>query len=60
LFSAGEVESLDRHHGTKTGADANDFSAKMPEKTKEMDQTLTAFFAQVKATTVQTKTGKGE
>ena len=35
-------------------------SAKMPEKTKELDQTLTAFLAQMKATTVQTKIGKDE
>jgi hypothetical protein len=32
----------------------------MPEKTKELDQVLTAFIAEVKATTVQTKTGKDE
>jgi hypothetical protein len=32
----------------------------MPEKTKELDQTLTAFLTQVKATTVQTKIGKDE
>jgi arylsulfatase A-like enzyme len=41
-------------------SEANDLSAKMPEKTKELDQTLTAFIAEVKATTVQTKTGKDE
>ena len=41
-------------------ADRNDLSAKMPEKTKELDQALTAFLAQVKATTVQTKIGKEE
>jgi len=40
--------------------DRNDLSAKMPEKTKELDQTLTAFLAQVKVTTVQTKMGKDE
>ena len=32
----------------------------MPEKTKELDQTLTAFLTQVKVTTVQTKIGKDE
>ena len=41
-------------------ADRNDLSAKMPEKTKELDQTLTAFLAQVKVMTVQTKIGKDE
>ncbi len=41
-------------------SEAHDLSAKMPEKTREMDQTLTAFLAQVKATTVQTKVGKDE
>jgi hypothetical protein len=39
---------------------ADDLSASRPEKTKELDQTLTAFLAQVKATTVQTKIGKDE
>ena len=33
---------------------------KMPEKTKELDQALTAFLTEVKATTVQTKIGKDE
>ncbi|MEN9632355.1 MAG: hypothetical protein RL077_759 [Verrucomicrobiota bacterium] len=41
-------------------ADRNDLSAKMPEKTKELDQVLTAFLTEVKATTVQTKIGKDE
>ena len=41
-------------------ADRNDLSEKRSEKTKELDQTLTAFLAQVKATTVQTKIGKDE
>jgi hypothetical protein len=33
---------------------------KMPEKTKELDQTLTVFLTQVKATAMQTKIGKDE
>ena len=41
-------------------SEATDLSAKMPEKTKELDQVLTAFITEVKATTVQTKTGKDE
>ena len=41
-------------------SEANDLSAKMPAKTKELDQALTAFLTQVKATTVQTKIGKDE
>ena len=41
-------------------SEANDLSAKMPEKTTELDQTITAFLTQVKATTVQTKMGKDE
>jgi len=36
-------------------ADRNDLSEKRSEKTKELDQALTAFLLQVKATTVQTK-----
>jgi hypothetical protein len=32
----------------------------MPEKTRELDHTLTAFLAGVKATTIQTKIGKDE
>jgi hypothetical protein len=45
---------------SKDLSEANDLSAKMPEKTKELDQTLTAFLTHVKATTVQTKVGKDE
>ena len=41
-------------------SEANDLSAKMPAKTKELDQVLTAFITEVKATTVQTKIGKDE
>ena len=39
---------------------AHDLSGKRSEKTKELDQALTAFLTEVKATTVQTKTGKDE
>lgn len=40
--------------------EANDLSTKMPAKTKELDQVLTAFITEVKATTVQTKIGRDE
>ena len=39
---------------------AHDLSGKRSEKTKELDQALTAFLTEVKATTVQTKIGKDE
>ena len=51
---------LELFYLSKDLSEANDLSVKMPEKTKELDQTLTAFLAQVKATTVQTKIGKDE
>ncbi len=41
-------------------SEAHDLSAQMPEKTRELDQTLTAFLTEVKATTVQTKTTKDD
>ena len=56
-WKTGKIELFDL---SKDLSEANDLSAKMPEKTKELDQTLTAFLTQVKATTVQTKTGKDE
>jgi len=56
-LETGKLELFDL---SKDLSEANDLSAKMPEKTKELDQTLTAFLAQVKATTVQTKIGKDE
>jgi hypothetical protein len=34
--------------------------AKLPEETKELDQVLTSFITEVKATTVQTKMRKDE
>ena len=46
-WKTGKLELFDL---SKDLSEANDLSAKMPEKTKELDQTLTAFLAQVKAT----------
>ena len=51
---------MDRKLDFQGGGPGGGFSAKMPEKTKELDQVLTAFITEVKATTVQTKTGKDE
>ncbi|MSU49814.1 MAG: sulfatase [Opitutus sp.] len=56
-WKTGRLELFDL---SKDLSEANDLSAKMPEKTKELDRTLTAFLTQVKATTVQTKIGKDE
>ena len=56
-WKTGKLELFDL---SKDLSEANDLSEKMPEKTKELDQTLTAFLTQVKATTVQTKIGKDE
>ena len=56
-WKTGKLELFDL---SKDLSEANDLSAKMPEKTKELDQALTAFLTQVKATTVQTKIGKDE
>ena len=56
-WKTGKLELFDLSNDL---SEANDLSEKMPEKTKELDQTLTAFLTQVKATTVQTKMGKDE
>ena len=56
-WKSGKLELFDL---SKDLSEATDLSAKMPEKTKELDQVLTAFITEVKATTVQTKTGKDE
>ena len=56
-WKTGKLELFDLSNDL---SEAHDLSAKMPEKTKELDQTLTAFLTQVKATTVQTKMGKDE
>ena len=56
-WKSGKLELFDF---AKDLSEANDLSSKMPEKTKELDQTLTAFLAQVKATTVQTKMRRDE
>ena len=56
-WKSGKLELFDL---SKYLSEANDLSAKMPEKTKELDQVLTAFLTEVKATTVQTKIGKDE
>ena len=54
-WKTGKLELFDV---SKDLSEAKDLSLAMPEKTKEVDQTLTAFLAQVKATTVQTTAGK--
>jgi arylsulfatase A-like enzyme len=56
-WKSGQLELFDL---SKDLSEANDLSAKLPQKTTELDQTLTAFLSQVKATTVQTKKGKDE
>ena len=56
-WKTGKLELFDL---SKDLSEANYLSAKLPEKTKELDRTLTAFLTQVKATTVQTKIGKDE
>ena len=56
-WKTGKLELFDR---SKDLSEAHDLSTKMPEKTKELDQALTAFLAQVKATTVQTKMRRDE
>ena len=56
-WKSGRLELFDL---SKDLSEANNLSAKMPEKTAELDKTLTAFLAQVRATTVQTKIGKDE
>ena len=56
-YKTGKLELFDL---SKDLSEANDLSVKRPEKTRELDQTLTAFLAQVKATTVQTKMGKDQ
>jgi arylsulfatase A len=56
-WKTGRLELFDL---SKDLSEAHDLSTQMPEKTKELDQTLTAFLSQVKATTLQTKIGKDE
>jgi len=56
-WKTGKLELFDL---SKDLSEANDLSVEMPEKTKELDQTLSAFLTQVKATTIQTKVGKDE
>jgi arylsulfatase A-like enzyme len=56
-WKTGKLELFDL---SKDLSEANDLSATMPEKTRELDHTLTAFLAGVKATTIQTKIGKDE
>jgi arylsulfatase A-like enzyme len=41
-------------------SEAQDLSARLPDKTRELDRTLTAFLTQVKATTTQTRKGKDD
>jgi arylsulfatase A-like enzyme len=60
LVKTWKTEKLELFDLSKDLSEANDLSAKMPEKTKELDRTLTAFLTEVKATTVQTKIGKDE
>ena len=56
-WKTGKLELFDL---SKDLSEASDLPAKIPEKTKELDQVLTAFITEVNATTVQTKTGKDE
>ena len=56
-WKSGQLELFDL---SKDLSEANDLSAKLPEKTAELDKTLTAFLSQVNATTIQTKKGKDE
>ena len=56
-WKSGKLELFDL---SKDLSEAHDLSAKMTEKTKELDQALTAFLAQVKAMTVQTKMRRDE
>jgi arylsulfatase A-like enzyme len=60
LVKTWKTEKLELFDLSKDLSETNDLSAKMPEKTKELDRTLTAFLTEVKATTVQTKIGKDE
>ncbi len=57
VWKSGKLELFDF---AKDLSEANDLSSKMPEKTKELDQVLTAFITEVKAMTVPTKIGKDE
>lgn len=54
-WKTGKIELFDLDQDL---SEAHDLSAQLPDKTRELDQTLTAFLAEVKATTVQTKTSK--
>ena len=56
-WKSGQLELFDL---SKDLSEANDLSAKLPEKAAELDKTLTAFLSQVNATTIQTKKGKDE
>ena len=56
-WASGRLELFDL---SKDLSEANNLSAKLPQKTAELDQTLTAFLAQVNATTVQAKKSKDE
>ena len=56
-WKTGKLELFDL---SKDLSEASDLSAKMPEKTKELDQVLTAFITEVKATTLRTEIGKDE
>lgn len=56
-WKSGKTELFDL---SRDLSEAHDLSGTMPAKAKEMEQTLTTFLADVKATTVQTKAGKEE
>ena len=60
LVKTWKTEKLELFDLSKDLSEANDLSAKMPEKTKELDRTLTVFLTEAKAATVQTKIGKDE
>jgi arylsulfatase A-like enzyme len=56
-WKTGKLELFDL---SKDLGEAHDLSGTMPEKTKELDRALSTFLTDVKATTLQTKTGKEE
>jgi arylsulfatase A-like enzyme len=60
LVKAWKSGQLELFNLSKDLSEANNLAAKLPQKTAELDQTLTRFLSQVNATTVKTKKGKYE
>jgi arylsulfatase A len=56
-WKSGKLELFDL---SKDLSEANNLSARLPQKTAELDQALTAFLSQVNATTVRAKRGRDE